>query len=77
MSYKYIGKGGRTTKINNDSVVDRIAKKAFTEVKDSGKRYVNENGGQRDTAEGKINYLLVPHSAMKRVAQHYMNGLKK
>lgn len=47
------------------------------EIKDSGKRYQNENGGVRDTAEGKINYLLIPHEATRRVAQHYTNGLKK
>jgi len=47
------------------------------EIKDSGKRYTNKNGGVRDTSEGKINYLLIPHEATKRVAQHYTNGLNK
>jgi len=49
----------------------------FKEVKDSGKRYENENGGLRDTDEGKIDYTLIPTEGLKRLANHYKNGLKK
>ncbi len=34
--------------------------KKMPEVKDSGKRYVNANGGQRDTSEGKPDFKYVP-----------------
>ena len=47
------------------------------EIKDSGVRYENEFGGVRDTNEGKPDFTLIPYEALKRVAQHYTNGLKK
>ena len=47
------------------------------EIKDSGKRYQNENGGVRDTSEGKINFTLIPYEEIKRLAYHYSVGLKK
>lgn len=39
--------------------------------------HVNENGGNRDSAEGKLDYTLLPIPALNRVVQHYVNGLKK
>ena len=49
----------------------------YKSVESSGKMYTNEHGGQRDTAEGKLDYTLIPIEALDRVAQHYENGLKK
>jgi len=50
----------------------------FTEVKTSGNgMHVNENGGNRDSAEGKPDYTLIPIPSLRRIANHYMNGLKK
>lgn len=51
--------------------------KEFNHVKDSGQRYVNENGGNRDTAEGKLDYTLVPIESLDRLVRHYHNGLVK
>ncbi len=49
----------------------------YKEVKDSGERYENELGGNRDTSEGKVDYTLIPVEGLKRLANHYQNGLKK
>ena len=50
----------------------------YTAVKDSGKRQEFTSGMVRDTAEGKINYLLTRDGPMlKRWAQHLTNGAKK
>jgi hypothetical protein len=46
-------------------------------IEDSGKRYENELGGVRDTDEGKTNYRLIPIESLKRLANHYTEGLKK
>ena len=43
------------------------------EVKDSGERYVNANGGQRDTAEGKPNFKYVPFEIIKIIYGMYKN----
>jgi len=39
--------------------------------------HVNENGGNRDSAEDKLDYTLLPIPALNRITQHYVNGLKK
>lgn len=39
------------------------------EVKDSGERYVNANGGQRDISEGKPNFKYVPFEIIKLMYQ--------
>ena len=39
--------------------------------------HVNENGGNRDIAEDKLDYTLLPITALNRITQHYVNGLKK
>jgi len=39
--------------------------------------YENDNGGKRDSADGKLVYTLIPIPALRRVAQHYKNGMKK
>lgn len=50
----------------------------FNGVTTSGNgMHVNENGGNRDSAEGKLDYTLLPIPALNRVVQHYVNGLKK
>jgi hypothetical protein len=38
---------------------------------------VNKNGGNRDSAEGKLDYTLVPIPSLNRLVRHYQNGLKK
>lgn len=48
------------------------------DIKDSGKREEYAGGMVRDTAEGKVNYLLVRDGPMfERWAQHLTAGAKK
>lgn len=56
---------------------DTPASLHFDHVQDSGKRLVAENGGQRDTEDGKLDFTILPYEAICRVIQHYMNGAKK
>ena len=52
--------------------------KRWETVSTSGKgMHVNELGGNRDSAEDKLDYTLVPIPALNRLTQHYVNGLKK
>lgn len=52
--------------------------KDFQDVKSTGKPlHTNSLGGNRDSAEDKLDYTLLPIPALKRVVRHYMNGLKK
>lgn len=43
-------------------------------IKTSGKKAKYEGGYQRDTAEGKLRYDLIPPELLKRLAQHYTKG---
>jgi len=44
-----------------DSIMKDLFKKAYSpEIKDSGERYVNSNGGQRDIDEGKFDPAYLP-----------------
>lgn len=53
-------------------------KHKYNSVPTSGNgMHVNENGGNRDSAEDKLDYTLLPISALNRVTQHYVNGLKR
>lgn len=47
------------------------------EIKDSGERRKTDSGAQRDRAEGKGRYDLLPFFALRRVAVHYEGGAKK
>lgn len=49
--------------------------KEFNKVENSGKMFINEHGGNRDTAEGKSDFTLIPIEALERVAQHYVKGI--
>lgn len=46
-------------------------------VKDSGTRRTFETGAQRDAAEGKGRYDLLPCKAIRRLAMIYESGAKK
>ena len=53
-------------------------KKVFASVRSTEHgMHVNEHGGNRDSAKGKLDYTLIPIPALKRVAQHYLNGANK
>jgi len=53
-------------------------KHKYLSVTTSGKgMHVNENGGNRDSAEDKLDYTLLPIPALNRITQHYVNGVKK
>jgi hypothetical protein len=53
-------------------------KHKYVSVTTSGNgMHVNENGGNRDSAEDKLDYTLLPIPALNRITQHYVNGLKK
>lgn len=43
-------------------------------TKTSGKKAVYKSGYQRDTAEGKVRYDLVPLAPLKRLAELYTRG---
>lgn len=50
----------------------------MTELKDSGKGpRVFESGAQRDNADTKARFDLLPVTALERVAKHYAAGAKK
>jgi hypothetical protein len=51
--------------------------KAFTAVKDSGKREKFATGSVRDTQVGKGRYDLITPIGLRRLAQHYENGAHK
>jgi len=46
-------------------------------TKDSGKRAKYDSGFQRDTAEGKPRYDLIPPELLKRLADLYTRGAEK
>ena len=46
-------------------------------LKDSGDRSVYSSGAQRDNAEGKGRFDLIPFQPMMRLARHYEAGAKK
>lgn len=46
-------------------------------IKDSGERRKTDSGAQRDRAEGKGRYDLLPFFALRRLAVHYEGGAKK
>jgi hypothetical protein len=53
-------------------------KHKYVSVTTSGNgMHVNENGGNRDSAEDKLDYTLLPIPALNRITQHYVNGMKK
>ena len=41
------------------------------EVLDSGERYVNKNGGQRDSSEGKPNFKYVPYDLLEILLEKF------
>lgn len=47
------------------------------ETKDSGKKAQYPSGMQRDTAEGKLRYDLIPVPMLKRLAGLYARGAEK
>ena len=50
----------------------------FEHVTSTGKPlHKNPLGGNRDNANDKLDYTLVPIEALNRLVRHYMNGLKK
>ncbi len=50
----------------------------FEHVTSTGKPlHKNSLGGNRDNADDKLDYTLVPIEALNRLVRHYMNGLKK
>jgi len=53
-----------------------MQEKIYT-TKDSGKRVNYEGGFQRDTAEGKPRYDLIPHELLTRLAGLYQRGAVK
>jgi hypothetical protein len=54
-----------------------MADKKFDAVKDSGKRQEFNTGAVRDTQEGKGRFDLISTIALRRLAKHYANGVKK
>ncbi len=46
-------------------------------IKDSGERQVYTSGAQRDDAEGKGRYDLIPVQGLMRLARHYELGARK
>lgn len=44
---------------------------------DSGKRQEFETGSRRDTEEGKLDWTLLPHTALARLVRHLELGLEK
>lgn len=50
----------------------------FEHVTSTGKPlHKNSLSGNRDNADDKLDYTLVPIESMDRLVRHYMNGLKK
>lgn len=49
----------------------------YDSVKDSGERRTYETGAVRDRAIGKGRFDLLPPKSIKRVAQHFENGIEK
>lgn len=46
-------------------------------IQDSGDRQVYNSGAQRDNAEGKGRYDLIPMQGLMRLARHYELGARK
>lgn len=53
-------------------------KNQYTDVKSTGKPFhTNHLGGNRDNADDKLDYTLIPIKSLNRLANHYMNGARK
>jgi hypothetical protein len=50
---------------------------SFDNVVDGGTRIVCDNGGQRESDDGKLDFTIVPYEPLCRLVRHYMNGARK
>lgn len=55
----------------------KMIKKEFDSVKDSGERREFATGSVRDVRKGKGRYDLIPPYSLRRLAKHYENGAIK